>query len=199
LFGFLLELSLNNTRELMQFRELIGSPMTADVATIVQTLMQQRDSLFAYIWTIVRDVQLAEDTLQELSILAVRKGCEIEDPSRLPAWLRRSARLKALELLRDRGRNPAILSDAVLDQLEGYWSERDSVATTDAAEALRNCLGKISDSNRRILVMRYVEDRKTGDIAQILGRKVDVVYTTLSRIHTALRKCVKARLEEARS
>lgn len=69
--------------------------MPLDVATIVQTLMQQRDSLSVYIWTIVRDVQLVEDTLQELSILAVQKGGEIEDASRLPAWFRRAVRFNS--------------------------------------------------------------------------------------------------------
>ena len=169
--------------------------MSVDTETIVQVLMLQRDRLFAYVWTIVRDVQLVEDTLQELSILAVQKGREVENERNLIVWLRRAARLKSQEILRQRNRMPLTLDDATLDNLDAFWSKQDSVPASIGVQALRDCISRLAPTSRRILALRYFDCRKTAEVAQILGRKVAVIYTTLSRIHKVLRECVQATLE----
>jgi RNA polymerase sigma-70 factor (ECF subfamily) len=169
--------------------------MTIDVKTVVQVLMQQRDRLFAYIWAIVGDLQLAEDTLQELSLLAVEKGPEVQDEARLVVWLRRAARLKALEMLRQRGRTPLALGESVLDQLESHWVDQERHAEADVVRALEECLNQLTPNNRRILAMRYAEGKKTGDIAIALGRKLPTVYQSLVRVHRALRQCIEAKLK----
>lgn len=160
----------------------------------VQVLMEQRDRLFAYIWTIVHDVQLAEDVFQELSILAVKKCGEVEDRPRLILWLRRAARLQALAMCRQRSRSPVILDEAVLDQLDSYWTERDTDSAGKEMNALRECVGQLTAKNLHILSLKHVDGKKAPEIAEILGRSVEVVYTMVARIHKSLRECVQARL-----
>lgn len=161
---------------------------------IVQVLMEQRDRLFAYIWTIVRDVQLAEDVLQEVSILAVKKGGDIENAARLVVWLRHAARLESLAMCRRRTRSPVILDDKVLDQLDAFWAERDTHSAGRELMALRACVAQLTPRNLRILALRHVHGKKAPEMAEILGRSVDVVYTMVARIHRTLRECVQARL-----
>ena len=86
--------------------------------------MQQRDRLFSYLWGILGDTQLADDTLQELYLLAVEKCAEIENADHLIGWLRRAARLKALEVIRTARQLPITLSEEVLDQFEAFWRDR---------------------------------------------------------------------------
>ena len=162
---------------------------------IVQVLMEQRDRLFAYIWTIVHDVQLAEDVLQEVSILAMKKGGEIEDRKRLVPWLRHAARLEALTACRRRARSPLILDDQVLDHLDAFWAKRDAYSASQEMDALRECVAQLTAKNLRILSLKHADGKKAPEIAKILGHSVDVVYTMVARIHRSLRECVQARLQ----
>lgn len=164
-----------------------------DVKTVVQVLMQQRDRLVAYVWTLVGDVQLAEDTLQDLAILAMEKGIEVEDEVRLVVWLRRAARLKALETLHKLGRPALELTESTLEQIEASWADRHVTTEGALVESLRECVRTLSPNNRRILTERYVEGRKPAEIAIRLGRSATAVYKALFRLHRALRDCMLAK------
>jgi RNA polymerase sigma-70 factor (ECF subfamily) len=170
--------------------------MPLEATTIAQILTQQRDRLFAQAWAIVRDAQLVEDTLQELSILAIQKGGSLEDEKHLTAWLRRSVRFKALEVLRMHGRAPLAINDAILDQIESYWAERDRHNDTRRVDALAECLDRLTPKNRRLLQLRYVDGKKSAEIAAVVGHKADVIYTMIARVHRSLRECVEAKLQE---
>jgi RNA polymerase sigma factor (sigma-70 family) len=172
-----------------------SSPMSLDATTVAKVLMQQRDKLFAQIWTIVGDPQLIDDVLQELAVVAVQKGVEVEDEVRLRAWLCKAARFKALEALRARHRAPLLLSDEVLDQLDLAWiDERRPLATM--LSHLHSCMEKLTPNNRRILGLRYVQGKKTAEVARLLGRNVETLYKAIIRIHVSLRECIEARLAE---
>lgn len=157
--------------------------------------MQQRERLYAQIWTLVGDMQLAEDVLQEVSLLAVDKATEVPDDDRLIAWLRRAARLKSLEALRSLGRQVPPFSDELLDQFDVEWQSRDACPDSEIVAALRECMQQLTPDNRRLLKLRYASGKKTGDIADLLGRKAATVYQALSRVHRVLRQCIQGKLK----
>ena len=168
--------------------------MPLKTTVIAQILMQQHDRLFAQAWTIVRDTQLVEDTLQDLSMLAMQKGESLEDEQHLAAWLRRAVRFKALEVLKRHGRTPLVVNDAILDQFEVYWEDRQRHQDSDRLDALAACLDRLTPKNRRLLQLRYADGKKPAEIAGIVGRNVDVVYTLIARAHRSLRECIELRL-----
>jgi RNA polymerase sigma-70 factor (ECF subfamily) len=170
--------------------------MVTDVKAIVQVLTLQHERLYAQIWAIVGDAQLAEDVLQEVSILAVDKGVDVPNDGRLVLWLRRSARFKALEALRDRGRLPVTLTDELLEAFDRHWNEADSLVEPHLVEALRHCTQQLTPANQRLLTLRYRDGKKCADVAKLVGRSLDAVYQSLSRVHHLLRKCVEAKLKE---
>jgi RNA polymerase sigma-70 factor (ECF subfamily) len=172
--------------------------MPLDATTIAKVLMQQRDRLFAQVWTIVGDPQLIEDVLQDLAVIAVDKGIALEDEPRLRAWLYKAARLKALEAVRARKKSPLLLSDEVLDQLELAWITDDQPYRT-ALEYLRTCMEQLTPNNRQILSLRYGQGKKTAEVARRLGRNVESMYKAIIRIHVALRECIEAHVAEERT
>lgn len=170
--------------------------MAVDQHTAMRILMSERVKLFAYIWSIVRDEHVAEDVWQDLSILVLDKREQIRDAKALPTWLRRSARLKALEAVRRESRAPVLIDDHLLDRLERFWDRYDTAATSNNVDALRRCAEHLTDHNKQIVAMRYVEGFSGTDVAKKLGRSPKAVYMALTRIHKQLRKCVRARLAE---
>jgi len=161
---------------------------------IVRTLIRDRAKLLAYIWSIVHDSHLAEDVLQEVSVVAVEKRDAIDSEQALPAWLRSTARLRALHTLRQHRRTPLTLDENVLDLLESEWTRRDAAATDRLMDALRHCLGRLSPAARQIVQMRYADALGSRQIADRLGRSLAAVYKSTTRAHAALAQCVKQQL-----
>lgn len=171
--------------------------MPVEHHVIVRVLMAERNKLFAYIWSIVRNDHITEDVLQDVALLAVSRREEIDGEAHLQAWLRKSARYKALEAVRACERRPVILDDTVLDLLESQWRQVDHVSTTAMTDALHHCMDKLTPHARKIVQMRYRDGVRSSRIAQILNRKVQAIYVTLTRVHRSLGDCIRARLVES--
>jgi RNA polymerase sigma-70 factor, ECF subfamily len=165
-----------------------------DTEQLVRVLMAERNKLLAYIWSITGDFGLCEDVVQEVAILAMSKGCEVADEARLRVWLRRAARFKALEALREKGRTPVPLSEEVLEKLERHWEPYDDLAESAVAEMLRVCFRDLTDNQRRLLALRYARGLSSSEIARRLDMKVETVYRAITRAHRNLADCVQEKL-----
>lgn len=168
--------------------------MALEYDQIVRLLLSGRVMLLAYIQSIVRDSHLAEDVLQEVSVLAVRKRDEIVDEPHFRAWIRRAARLEAMNVLRRHQKLSAVLSEPVLEALEAHWDNRDEEWAADRIDALRQCVGRLTDNAQRLVRMRYHEGVSGIALAERLGKPVNTIYVALSRIHRALADCVERKL-----
>jgi RNA polymerase sigma-70 factor (ECF subfamily) len=160
----------------------------------VQSLLEERARLLAYIWAIVRDAHAAEDVFQEVSLLAVRKRSEIVDSAAFPAWLRKSARLCALRAMRNTGKAPRLFSNDVLDSLDRTWENLTAASARDMAESLHKCIGRLAPRARQMVALRY-QNKMSGDqLAARLKIKTQSVYVAMGRIHKVLRDCMKRAL-----
>jgi RNA polymerase sigma-70 factor (ECF subfamily) len=168
-----------------------------EVNDIVRELIHDRAKLLGYVWAIVRDYQLADDVLQEVTVLALERASEITDGKHLLLWSRKAARYKSLELLRKRSRDVALLADDVLELLEADWQTLDSHSTTDEVDHLRACIDLLSPHARKIVHLKYMEGLSGAQVAQVIKVKVTSVYVALTRIHKALEGCIRARRNRA--
>jgi RNA polymerase sigma-70 factor, ECF subfamily len=168
--------------------------MGLDSAHIVRLLMAERSRLFAYIWAIVGDAHLAEDVFQEVSLLAIEKGGEVADEPRLRVWLRRAARFKALQAVRQIKRRPAPLDESAIEKLEEYWVRYDATPDSDLIETLRDCIRLLTPNSRKLMVLRYSKGLQSNQIAQRLKRQVTAVRRAIARAHRALHDCVHTKL-----
>ncbi|MDB5297675.1 MAG: hypothetical protein JWO31_3658 [Phycisphaerales bacterium] len=164
---------------------------------LIRLLISERARVLAYIRSIVRREDLAEDVFQEVSIRAVNKQAEIEDEVHFQKWVRVAARFEALNAVRKVRVRDLVLEYRVLDELEQEWDRHDGdAAGNDArrADALADCLASLSPAARDIVRQRYEGGRSVTDVAKRLRRPVDSLYVTISRIHRALADCVTRRL-----
>lgn len=166
-----------------------------DRDSVVRLLVSERLKLLASIRAMVRDEHLAEDILQDVSIVAVNKCEEIRDASVFPAWARQVARYKALHLLREQKNAPVVLDEHTLTLLEPYWPVYDPPASDDLNRYLRECLEQLNADARELVRMRHQENKSGAVMAEALGRPVNTVYVTLSRAYKRLGECIRKRLE----
>ena len=111
--------------------------MSIEGKKLVRGLISHRTSLMAYILSIVRDDQLAEDIFQNISVLAYQKQKKIKDETHLLGWLRIAARQESLKALRQKSSERLMFNSSLLDLLESHWAKCDQPQHSDSiAEAL---------------------------------------------------------------
>jgi RNA polymerase sigma factor (sigma-70 family) len=169
--------------------------MALDQETVVQLLMAQNLKLRAYAWLLVRDGHLADDLIQEVALIAIRKCDTIIDAERFPAWVRQTCRHVAGNQLRREGRQPNVLGDQLVNLVDEKWDD-PALLSPDSLDALRDCLKKLSPYAQKLLRLRYHDDLKSAEIARRLSRSAETIYVALTRAHRALSECVRGRLSQ---
>lgn len=161
---------------------------------IMSAVMKSRPRLHGYAWVVTGDPDLAEDVLQEVSLLALQKAEEINDEKHLDGWLHESIRRQGLATRRAKMKQAIQLSSDVLSMLAEVQVEQHNATHADQVKALRQCIDLLGDSSRDTLAMRYGQNMKPADIAAQTHRPVRSVYQMITRAHASLRHCVGKKL-----
>jgi len=164
---------------------------------LVRVLIRDRAKLLAYIWAILRDYHLADDVFQDVTVLAIERVADFNDESHLLLWSRKTARFKALEVLRSKPYRMMSLSEEVLDMLAQNWERADATNAQDEAEHLKACVDQLTPRSKEIVHLRYTEGLTGIQVAEAINVRVGSVYVALTRIYQALEKCIHERRVEA--
>jgi RNA polymerase sigma-70 factor (ECF subfamily) len=147
--------------------------------------------LFAYIRAHTDTREDAEDLTVEVFIAAL----EHDDLSRLHestaqlAWLKKVAHNKLIDYYRWKQRHPAV----DLDQLTGTLLDEDTLPEDAAMRSethreLRIHINKLSAFQQLLLQLRYGNNMRCPEIAQLVGKSSGSVRQTLTRTIKELRK-----------
>ena len=161
---------------------------------LVRLMVSERVKVLAFIRSMVRRYELAEDVFQDICVLAVEKRDSIRDEAHFLNWLRTAARLRSLSVLRQQGQRHLSLDDDLLEVLEVHWEGHDQDNSEMMAASLRRCIERLAPAARGLIHRRYVEKAKYPDLAKELNRPVVSLYTTFSRIYAVLADCVAKQL-----
>jgi RNA polymerase sigma factor (sigma-70 family) len=128
---------------------------------------------FAYL--LVGDRSEAEDIVQSAFTSALARWDAIEEPT---AYLRRAVINRASDVHRRSFRDavPVVGASEVIDETDG-----DEVWTLVRA---------LPTAQRAVVVLRFSEDLRLGDIAELLGRPASTVRSDLRRALTTLKGCL---------
>jgi RNA polymerase sigma-70 factor, ECF subfamily len=137
----------------------------------------------------LHDSTLAEDVIQEASLIAWRKIKRLEDPSKARAWFLGVVANECRNARRGRWwRGVAFGLPATLSVASG---EERWVTHADVREALR----KLSHEDRLTVSLYFYLDMPLDEVASVLGTKVDAARKRLYRAIHRLRPDLAA--EEA--
>lgn len=152
-------------------------------------------TLFALAYRYLRERGLshadAEDLAQE-TILATYGNLDGIEPGSLHAWVRTVARNKHVDLVRRQAwfvPVPSIPESTGPD--DGPLAAALAAADRDD---LRRFLLRLSPGDRRLIELRYLDDRSVEEVAAALGRPVNTVKVGLFRA----RKRLRAHIERGR-
>ena len=171
----------------------------SDHDQFLKALLESEADLRAFLGALIRDRQDCQDVFQETALTLWRKFDEYDPRRPFAAWARGIAANKALQHRAKSGRTPVAFSpetvSAIIDAIERR--ERRQPPWTTALDALKKCTQLLPENLRKLLAMRYGEQRSVIKIAAQLGSTPAAVSMSLSRIRARLRECVERRLARA--
>ncbi len=137
----------------------------------------------------------AEDLLQETASLAWRKFDTYQPNTKFNQWLYKIAYNLIGDYYQRARRNKICLSDEALAMVAGT-AESVSHQAAEYLEILEQCLQKLPQSDREIIVRRYRQGATNRSLASALGLSESKFSRTLSRIHILLMTCIRRNLPE---
>ncbi len=149
--------------------------------------------LRAYVLSLVPRWADAEEIVQKASIILWNKFDQFEPGTNFFAWACHVARLEVKDFRKRSSSNHVVFTDAFLDVIAEQVSEMDS-ELPQRLTALQHCVQQLSRNHRELLRLRYDERRSVVSVAQAVGRPIENVYKTLSRVRQALHDCISRQL-----
>jgi RNA polymerase sigma-70 factor, ECF subfamily len=152
--------------------------------------------VYSYAVYELRDRHEAEDATERTFLAALAHLGRFEERARpedgegastFRVWLFRIARNVVAERRRAQRRRPETPLDAAVDLAAPLDVEAD-VTRRDETRAALGAIGRLSGDRRRALVLRFVDEMSTAEIAGVLGRSEGAVRVL---IHRALRNVAR--------
>ena len=156
--------------------------------------------LAGYLYAAVPDFQEAEDLLQEVAVILLRKFPEYNPEQPFVGWAIGIAKREVLMSRRHHARNRLIYQADLLERLADTCEEL-TPELEERSRALRECVRAVQGRAAELLRLRYEECLKFDAIAARVGMAAVAVRVVLSRTRAALRDCVerKVKFQNSRS
>ena len=152
--------------------------------------------IFGYIYSLVRNLDDADDVFQQTSLVLWDKYNQFDATRDFTSWACGVARFEVLNFIRSRGRDRLYFSDDLtLSLIEAHVSLEDE-RLEDRRDALSVCLKKLRGRDARLLEACYAQTTRIPEVASAWGRSTHSIHNSLRRIRRALFECVERTLAQ---
>ena len=156
-----------------------------------QLLSRCERELFSYILALVWNVQDAEDLYQQTAMTLWTKFQDFEQRTDFSHWAFATARLLTSNFQRTQRRYSKFLTPDLAATLADKQASLPASESDFLADALIECMGRLSEPDRRLLQLCYSEEQTIKQVAERIGRPVQSTYNSLSRIRRSLFDCIR--------
>jgi RNA polymerase sigma factor (sigma-70 family) len=169
-------------------RDLVVRAMAGDHDAYSELVRVALAQLYVTARLILRDLELAEDAVQEALIAAWRDLSGLRDPDRFEAWLRSLLVRACYREARRRGRRRQI---EALVRPEPFGPGDPGVELADRDEVEQAFLS-LKPEQRALLVLHFYQGLPLSETAEALGLPVATVKTRLYRTTAQMRATLDA-------
>lgn len=137
----------------------------------------------------------ASDVMQEVAVVLWRKFDSSMENANFRKWAIWVARYEVMSWRRKMARDRHIFNEELLMLLAEEAEELEGCLSAQR-DALQDCLEKLSESQRKLLLAAYASRGGMQGVAQDSGRSLQGFYRWLYRIRMMLLACVQKKLQE---
>lgn len=167
--------------------------------TYLRLLAEHERALSTYVFSLVNSRADAADILQECKLALWRMFDRFEPGTNFLAWARTVALHQILNYRRAAKRRPDSPHEREFIEAVAAEIDRRADDLDRRSEVLRQCLQKLPERHRSIVVWRYYDECEVETIAAKSDRSVLAVYRLLSRIRETLNDCISRQLAATRT
>ena len=169
-------------------RDLVEAAQRGDQEAFVDLVRLHGDRLYAIAHRILRDVDRAEDALQDALVIAWRDLPSLRDPDRFGGWIHRVLTNVCIsQATRERGR----VAYLRILPVEGSVAPDDFLSVADRDE-LDRAFRRLTPDERALLVLHHFVGYPPSEIAELLGLPGGTVRSRLHHAHRAMRAALDA-------
>lgn len=144
----------------------------------------------AFILSFVPDFNQADDILQNVAMVVVRKRSEYDPTRPFMPWVIQIAKFEVLKHRRTRARDRHQFKESLVDQIEqAHLREIPELAETRRLVA--ECIKKVKGRAHKALLLRYVDNLKPSEVAKRLCVAGGAARMILMRARNVVRQCVE--------
>ena len=152
------------------------------------------DKVYNYSRHYLRDSYLAQDAVQEVYILALKKLKNLKDPMLFTAWLNQISFRVCYDICKKRDSDYGTIDD---DFLNSFRDENTSSNPEERAQQngeqsrLKKAIENLPHLQRTIVIMRFFNDMKLEDIADAM----DISLSSVKRYIDAAKQTLRSALQ----
>jgi RNA polymerase sigma-70 factor (ECF subfamily) len=183
-------------------RQLVRAALNGETSAFGTIVEKYWNMVVALALSKVSDAAEAEDIAQESFLKAYSQLARLRDPSRLAGWLSKIAMQQCSNSLRRAVRSKRALGCRATPV--EVLNERVAITanpglTQNQIHFVRQTVRRLPEKFRTMIVMRFVANLSTVQIAEQLGKRPGTVRVRLHRAYKLLRKELAPLLEEVES
>ncbi len=159
-------------------------------------LRRHQTQLFAYIYSLVHDLDDADDLFQQTSLVLWDKFGQFDQARSFISWACGVARFEVLNFIRSRHRNRLYFCDELQLMLIAAHEAEDDGRLEERRDALSCCMKKLRERDLLLLEACYARSLGVREVASAWGRSTHSVHNSLRRIRRSLYECVRRTLAQ---
>ena len=185
--------------------DLVVNAQTGDSDAFAELYAATYQRQYHFTYTYLKDEYLAQDALQETYIIALKNLSKLKDPMLLIAWLNQINFRVCFHLQKKRKRYDAELidydstdveTDSIQTDLAPHMTQRninleDLVVRIDSKEYIMNQILKLPFTESQVVILKYYQELKVGEIARLMDISRSSVNRYLSSGKTHLEKILR--------
>ena len=174
-------------------RDLVEAAQRGDQAAFVDLVRLRGGRFFAIAHRILRDIDRAEDALQDALVIAWRDLPSLRDPDRFDAWVHR---LLTNVCMAHIGRERKRIDNLYVLPVDEPVAPDEILSIADR-DHLDRGFRRLTPDERAILVLRHYVGYEPTEIAELLGLPAGTVRSRLHHAHRAMRAALEAEARRA--
>jgi len=178
--------------------ELVARARKGDGAALEAVLLTVAPFINRFGLRMCKNVQDAEDVLQDTLMNVAQHLGDFEDRSSLTSWVFALTRSACARKRRGLKNQPTVSDERLAESRDPAPSPEAQAADMEIATALSVALARLSEEHREVILLRDVEGLAAPEAAAAIGISVDALKSRLHRAREALRAAFLPMLEPRR-
>lgn len=155
--------------------------------SIDQMIEQHYGDIYRYVYCFVKNRDIAQDITQDVFLKFLKNIDAYIESGKLKNFLYVIAKNCVKDHLKKQ-------KDISLDELSNDVEYSDKMANTEDRMTIMGALASLEPEEKNIIILKYFQQLKNGEIAEIYGKPVSTVRYMLKRAEKNLKKRLEGKI-----